>query len=487
VLIKNKSYFLLFVIFLIAFFFRFFRLEQSLLLPAEIAAEYLEIRGYILNSQIPLIGPVSSHPWFHFGPLYYWLLTPLMTIFGFQPIIASYLGALTGSLLIFLNFFVVNKIFNQKVALVSSFLLSISPFAIEFSRKGYYHFYVLFPLYFIFYFLYKIWSGKQKFIFWLGISFGVILNFHLSPIALLPVVGFVLWHSRNQLKFKFLFRGLLGFILVQLPFLIHDSQNKFSMTSKIIMWIPYRVFGFFGLRQENNLNPHLFRENLLFSRQFLNESLSSNHQTFMLLVLFALTIFILINFKKAIRLKTKEEFGYFFLFGSLLLIFLELFIHGQPPKHYFLIGLPAIIVLYSLIFVKLGKILIGKFFVSLFLILILFSNIRYFLTSTSFWASCDGWSHCFLTQKKIAEVIINDSKGRNFNLARVGEFDYYEDNYAQSYKFALWLLDAKLVQEKVDLRYTIYEDPKMIAGNKKGNPPAGGLKVGNIYILKEEK
>src|SRR3989344_2849602 len=71
-------------------------------------------------------------------PLYMYLNVPTVAIFGLTPFAARLPSALFGFLTVPLIYFLVRKLFNQKLmALAAMFLLAISPWHIQFSRVGF--------------------------------------------------------------------------------------------------------------------------------------------------------------------------------------------------------------------------------------------------------------------------------------------------------------------------------------------------------------
>jgi len=480
----KKTTLLILAIFLFGAFLRFFRIGQNLLFDAEHGVDYLAIKSLILARRLPLLGPATSHPWLRLGSAFYWLMMPLMALFNFNPKVGTYLGITAGSFITVLNFWVIRKIFNERVALLSSLAVALSPFLIEFSRAAKYYFLMLIPFYLFLWSLYKVWQGEGRFLFWAGVAFGLILNFHLSPIFFVPIILIILWVKRKNLSKKNLLYGFFGFLTPNLPFLIYDFTHGFLMTTKLLAWIPYRIAGFLGFYPKNNLTPEVLRGTLFAFFNFFSESFVVGQRRLGILFIAAIVIFIALNFKKAFATKKKEDFGWFFALWALGLGFLALFIHGLPPKPYFISMVPILILIFSLLLEKIwDNRLRGVLILTFFLMVVVF-NLRFFLASPSFYASCGESPSCFQFQKRIVEMIIGDAKGEKFNLKRVGEFDYYSGFYAQNYQYLLWWLGNEPTEEKAKLRYTIYEDltrlPEKI--EEKGKV----LQIGKVLVLKEE-
>ena len=173
-----KKYLPIILILLLATLLRFFRLEQNLVYHGELGHNYLAIRDFLVLGKVPLLGPPTSHPWLYFGPLYYWLFAPVLLAFKFNPVAGGYFFALVGAATVYLKWVVVGRLFDRRVALISSFLIAISPAWLHLAREA--RFFSLVSLFFypFLYFFTKAIKGRGKGFFWAGFFFGVMLNFH---------------------------------------------------------------------------------------------------------------------------------------------------------------------------------------------------------------------------------------------------------------------------------------------------------------------
>src|SRR3989344_4326032 len=171
--LKGKVSILL--IFALGLFLRFFKLQSNLYFSAEFGHNLLAIKDSYFNGTIPLVGPPTSHPWLYFGPLYYWILTPVEIIFDWDPRAAIYFGAFVGALVVLINYFVIKRIFDSKVALISSLLIAISPLWIQFSRLGRFYFLIT-PLFYLVFWALIRFIRKGKYLWLVGLSFGLMFS-----------------------------------------------------------------------------------------------------------------------------------------------------------------------------------------------------------------------------------------------------------------------------------------------------------------------
>lgn len=481
--ILSKSFF--WIILVLAIFLRFFRLEENFIFSGELGHNFLAIKSAFINRQIPLVGPPTSHPWLSFGPLFYWLFGPLLVLSSFNPLSAAYFGALIGILTIILNFLVTKKIFGEKVALFSSLLITISPLWNNFFRDARFFSLVL-PLVYLF-----LWSVDKRKFFVVGLSLGVMLNFHYTALIFVPVVLslMAIGNSKSLVRMTpFLqlqeilkrvqgdvVRFLTGILIPSLPLLLYDATNHSATMSNLLVWIPYRVAGFVGFYPKNTISLKVVQETLLSFYRFFSESFLPEGNSLAPLLLIVLAIFVVKKIRKPLIL-------FWFAWGML-----ALFVHGQPPIHYFLPLFPLPMIIFSLFLFDLWTKKLGQFIVIGLLLTMVLVNFNFFFSDRWFFLPQEKiWPKTFYVpfkiQKEIVKTIVNDAAGRPYNLARVGPFDYFEEDFAQNYRYLAWWLGNEPVSEKVKLRYTIYEDQTKIPQS-----PEKLIKLAEITVVKEKE
>lgn len=442
------------LILLFGIFLRFYKINDNFLIDGEIGDNLLQLKNFILAKQIPLLGPVTSHPWLYFGPIYYWLYTPILLISKFNPVSYAYFGAVGSSLIILLNYVVISKIVNKHVALFSSFLIAISPLLWFFSRLSRFFSFVPIFVYVFLLILYAVSHKKKRHFFWLGFVLSCMFSFHYSPIVLIPFLISVFLIKKIRLNKNEIFQFLLGLFIPSIPVLIYDSQHKFSMSLNLLLWIPYRVLGFFGIYHKNTLTQTVIKENTLSFTSFFSQSIFS-HPTEKV-GLGIIIILLIYSVYKIIKQRT-YPFLFIFLWGLWGLV--AIFIHGSPPSHYFVPILTFPIILVSfLLFDIWKKSKLGKIIVFIFLAwLTVFNLIFYFSKDWIFQYKNSIYSYKNLTQ--ITQAIVKDARGQKFNLKRIGFNDQFSYNYAQNYIYLLWLYGNQPVRN-ANITYTIIETPE---------------------------
>lgn len=246
------------LILLLAGFLRFYRLEENLVFHGELGQNYLDIQKILDGSRTWLLGPRTSHEWLYFGPLFYWLMTPFMSLLRFTPVIGACLFAFLGLGLVGINYFYVKKWLGSRIALISSLLIAISPAFVALTRES--RFFSLVVI--LFYPLVDlILTGRT---FTAGLVFGIMLNFHYSVLIMVPWIVYSIYRRRGGIV-----RFFIGLTIPLLPLVYYDFTKGLLMTGKIILWMPYRLAGFIGIWPKNNLTWDLMVINFASLEKFL--------------------------------------------------------------------------------------------------------------------------------------------------------------------------------------------------------------------------
>lgn len=399
-------------------------------LTAEVAQHYLEIIK-LLDKQWLLQGPLTSHPWLRLSATPYYFFFPIFALFRFHPLTLNYLWLITSILLIFLNYFTVKKVFDKKTAIISTPLLVFSPFLLNLLKlPGFFNFII--PLsYWLILILWKVVnkSNKKVWIVFFIISFMTTL--HAAALMLLPIF-IILFLIGKRFNKKQVLLSFVSFIIPQIPFFINDCYFGFSMTRKFLLWIPYKLVNFLS-GKTFGLNKMLVPDQTLsIIFEFLNP------------LIFATLIYYF--WKRKTSLLEKILFSWL-IFGLTIL-----FIHKNPPLHYFVPIAVIPIILLSRFLVSLNKDL-ASLFLALFVLIGLFNIFKTPIVNSDFIS--------YKAQKKIATIIIKDAHGRKFSLTRQGPFDNYVGQFKQNYEYILWWMGNRPVNNS-PINYFIEEDKNSV-------------------------
>jgi len=450
---KNDLLFL--GILVLGIFLRFFHKQDNFYFDGEIGDNLLAIKNYYYSGTIPLIGPPTSHPWLYFGPLFYWLYGPILILSRFNPLSYGYFGTTFSCAVIFANYLVIKKIFSNSAALISSYLIAISPLFLDFAKNSRFFTLIPFIVYPFLFVLFRIATKKSKAYFLLGLFLGIMLNFHYTPLMLVPFIISIFLLNKILPGKKEIVKFLAGFFIPLSPFFLYDGLHGFFMTRNLVLWIPYRILGFLGVYHKNTLSGSVLQENTLsFSNFFSTSFFHSTNPVAGYIVLAALLTGFFFVIKKTAK---TNRFPLFFIFLWGLWGLAAIFVHGNPPSHYFVPILSFPIILGSLILGAFWRKPMGKVFVLALLCLFTSINFTFFFSDSWFYEYRVNFGS-YANQQKIAQKIVADAKGKSFMLNRVGYNDEFDKNYAQNYIYLLWLYGNEPKNYAYRL-YAIYEFP----------------------------
>ena len=139
----------------------------------------------MIEAQKPIFEIFTSKTWFFgYNPIHYFF-PHLALYFGKSEALVRTPAVIFGLLTIFVIYKLGKVIFNQKVGLLSAFLLSISPLHLEYSREVRYYSYLIFFSSLTVLFVYKIISEKKKNIWVILFALASLFNIATQPNALL--------------------------------------------------------------------------------------------------------------------------------------------------------------------------------------------------------------------------------------------------------------------------------------------------------------
>lgn len=478
IIIKNK---LLIIILCLGIFLRLYRIEQNFIFSSEIGDNLLAVKNAYFGGYLPLVGPPTSHHWIDFGPLFYWTYGPILVLSKFNPYSYAYFGAFISVLTIIVNYLVLLKLANRRVALISSLLLAVSFSFLSLSRVA--RFFSIVPLlvYLYVYFLDQITRGRDRY-FILGLIFGIMLNYHYSVLMLLPFT-LTIALIRKMLIFKGIVKFIIGVLIPLIPLLVHDLAHRMDMTSHLVLWIPYRIAGFLGLYPKNTISEKVVSESSVIFFDYLKFSILPDNQI-LLGTLFSCVILIFFLFKvfQTVKIKSYSSI-YLFVFVWFIWGFFALFIHGLAPIHYYVSLLPIPIILPALLLDEIWK--NGFKYVSiLILIVITVINLNFFFSKSWFYQTTNKANMAnipYELQISVVKKIVGDARGARYKLKRVGPLDFFEKEYSQNYAFLLWLYGNEPTKN-TKLTYVIVEESYPYGASKSAKMVD---QISNIAIYKE--
>ncbi len=235
--------------------------------------------------------------------LYAYFAMPFISIFGLNVITLRAVNLISGIISLFIFYLLVKRVSNRSVALLSLFLLAISPWHIMISRWALDA--NLFPSIFLTAIFLLVVSFDDKRIlpaslFFFALSFyAYAISFLIVPVFLLIVFLYLLYHRKTD--YNITGTGLLVFIVAALPMFLFIVINYLKLNSidTVLFSIP-RLTG----------TPRFSTTSSLFGSEFLNNSYQN----------LLITIKIIITQNDELIWNAIPEYGYIYLFSLPFLI-----------------------------------------------------------------------------------------------------------------------------------------------------------------------
>lgn len=233
---NNRVYFLLLIIFFIAFFLRFIWLDKIHCLNWDEASFAYNSYSILKTGQdeyganLPLqFKSVSDYK----APMYIYLMVPVIKLLGLNEFSVRLIPSLLGSVSVLFFYAIVSSLFKRKdVALISAFFLAISPWHIQFTRAGAD---VSVSSFFVLMGILGFIKGVK------GFKYGFLLSFlafvasaysYFGERLFVPILFiFITYLFKDKIikhRLNFIISGLLGFILLipLLPSLVSGGHRE---------------------------------------------------------------------------------------------------------------------------------------------------------------------------------------------------------------------------------------------------------------------
>ena len=234
----GKNELVLFLIFCLALFLRFYRMDDLAVFLADQASD--STAGFnMTKGKLTLLGPITSVGGFYNGPIVYYLMLPFYFVFKSEPIAGTFFQSILQIATIPLIFLLGKKIKNELVGLVAAFLFSVSPLMIDYSRAAFNSYpAIFFSTLIIYLFLKTIDKLSIKLVIVLGIAIGFILQMHYLTLSFIVLaVLYPLFFEKKLITSRYYMPLLVGVTIGLSPFLLFELRHKFLNTHLFIDYI----------------------------------------------------------------------------------------------------------------------------------------------------------------------------------------------------------------------------------------------------------
>ena len=243
---KRFLFVLLLVILGLSAYLRLYHISDYMTFLGDEGRDVLVAKN-ILEGDLTLLGPRSSAGDFFMGPAYYYMITPFLWLFRYDPVGPAVMVAVLSVATTWLIYFVGKKWFNQLAGLFAAALYAVSPVVITYSHSSWnpnvLPFFALLLLYFLFTAVQSPQSMK-RFLF-VGFLLGIAIQLHYLALLLCLTVAVYLiaadWYRHRRIVLMPLVKRYLsvfvGFLLGFSPFLLFEIRHGFPNIRTIFRFV----------------------------------------------------------------------------------------------------------------------------------------------------------------------------------------------------------------------------------------------------------
>ncbi len=220
---------------------RFYRMRDYLVFLGDEGRDVLVVKRIIVDHIFTMLGPVTSVGGMFLGPIYYYMMTPFLWLFHFDPVGPAIMVGCLSLITIYLLYRLGREFLNPATGIIAALLYATSPLVIIYSRSSWNPNAVpLFALLIIYGLLKSFVNRQWQWLFVVGLSFGVILQLHYLALLfsgvfiLLPII------FRIKINLRHLGHFFLGVIITFSPFIFFELRHGFPNTNTIFHFIADR-------------------------------------------------------------------------------------------------------------------------------------------------------------------------------------------------------------------------------------------------------
>lgn len=428
----------IFLVLILAAFLRLYKIDGYMTFLGDEGRDVSVVRDMILGRKFTLLGPGTSIGNIYLGPLYYYLMIPPLALWHLNPVGPAIQVAVLGVITVGLLWWVGRQWFARLPALLVALLYSLSPVVITYSHSSWnpniMPFFALVAMYGI----WKVWRiNAWRWLVVSSIAFAFVVNSHYLGLLLLPSMGLFIFLSDNKFhNKKYIFSGVLAFVLLMSPLFFFDMRHDWSNTKQILH--------FFTDRQTTvNIKPYKALPNIWPIWVDINSSLLAGKN---LVIAQWTTVVLLFSLLLYAFTKRTKDFWFTLSWLGFGLIGLGLYKQHIYDHYYgFLFPVPFLLLGFALDLLPKKVIFLSCLLVVPLVVVMVNANPFNFPPNNQL-------AHT----REVADFIKAESKGP-FNLALLSK-----SNYDASYRYFLSLNMAKyysIHDRLTDQLFVVCEDP----------------------------
>lgn len=230
---KYRKIFLIFSVFAVSFSLRIYDMDNKYPFGWDQVDYSWTAKNMIINHDFPLVGmAVKQNTGFFIGPAYYYLVAFFYYLTNLNPIASHYVALSTNIFTFFVIFFIVKKLFSFRIALLACFINSVAAMGFYFDAVQWQVSLLPGISLLIFYFLYRILKGGEKYILLLSVAMGLAFHTHFTAVFF-PIITLLClpFFPRNKKILFYLLLSIPLFLIWFIPNLIYQFQNNSQLSS----------------------------------------------------------------------------------------------------------------------------------------------------------------------------------------------------------------------------------------------------------------
>lgn len=229
VTISKQEIILIAVVFLIAAFFRFYKVADYVVFLGDEGRDMIVMKKMIVDHEFTFLGPTASVGGFYLGPIYYYLAAPFLALWQLNPVGPSYMVSLFGLATVLLLYKFTRDALGIWPAFFASLLYATAPLIVRYSRSSWNPNPLPFFALLLIYYLY-LGLNKRKLMYFLlaGACFGIAIQLHYLAIVLVPVSALMIMANSHPKRWPLaLLAAISGFLITFSPFLLFEIKHNF--------------------------------------------------------------------------------------------------------------------------------------------------------------------------------------------------------------------------------------------------------------------
>lgn len=357
------SFLLLFVVFVLFAYFRFYNLDQRISFDWDQQSYSFDVKRIIVDHDPVLIGPrVMDDRGFFLGPYFTYILVPFFFFTNTHPIAFLPFIVVVNILFFTVSYLAIKKMFDVKTALLFLLFWSINPLLVTYDIVPWNPVFIPIGMILTWYLLWNVYKKQSPMNYLLlGASLGFFIHMHFQFVFMLlfSIIFLLKMYAEKKKSFhmKHVSLTLLPFAASFLPLLLFDMKHEFLNSKLFISFFTERL-------GEGTRDLQVWRE--VFGI-FLRPILIQPNDILVFIFYIAVLGILVFLWKKTIAFHKIFYFSTIFVWIATFIVF-TIYAH-RPSEYYFMYLYPFIFIAFANIVTMYKKEYIGVAIAILLLLL----------------------------------------------------------------------------------------------------------------------